>query len=132
VNWTDRYIGIPFAFDGRDRSGCDCWGLVRLVYEEVLGRGLPMVDGTLKDCSVGSLARVARTIKAGLEDWERVETPRDFDIIIFRTGNVNTHVGLVCGRGQMLHIQEGINATVEHYNSLEWKLKIYGIFRHAK
>jgi len=131
-HWTDLYAGIPFAFDGRDRFGCDCWGLVRLVYEEVLGRGLPMVAGALKDLSLGSLARVSREIKAGLDDWERVGDPQDFDIVIFRRGQVNTHVGIVCGRGQMLHVMEGINSTVEPYNAPVWKSKIYGIYRYAK
>ena len=28
TSWTNRYVGIPFAPFGADRSGCNCWGLV--------------------------------------------------------------------------------------------------------
>jgi cell wall-associated NlpC family hydrolase len=130
--WTDQYIGIPFAFDGRDRAGCDCWGLVRLVYAEDLGIDLPEVKGRLTDHSTASLLRVARTIDQGLTDWVPVETPRPYDLVIFRKGRVNTHVGLVCGPGQMLHICEGIDAVVEPYAGLAWKNKIHGFYRYAK
>jgi len=37
--WASTYVGIPYRFAGRDRAGCDCWGLVRLVLAERFARG---------------------------------------------------------------------------------------------
>ena len=41
-----NFVGIPHADLGRDRAGCDCYGLLRLVYAEDLGIALPSFTGT--------------------------------------------------------------------------------------
>ncbi len=43
--FADQYCGLPYKRMGRDRAGLDCWGLVRLVLLEQLGRELPRYDG---------------------------------------------------------------------------------------
>src|SRR5512144_1011435 len=39
--WVAEYVGIPFVDLGRDRQGCDCWGLVRLILAGQAGLALP-------------------------------------------------------------------------------------------
>jgi len=41
MEWANRYVGIPYLFRGLDRTGIDCYGLLRLVYREQLGIELP-------------------------------------------------------------------------------------------
>lgn len=44
MSWAAKYIGILFVEHGRTREGCDCWGLLRLVYREEFGIELPGYD----------------------------------------------------------------------------------------
>ncbi|HBA86021.1 MAG TPA: hypothetical protein DCZ95_18200 [Verrucomicrobia bacterium] len=125
--WTDEYIEIPFVCDGRDRSGCDCWGLVRLVYAERLGINLPSFPGTLKDGSVASLKRAARLAEQQQQMWVKVADPQPFDVILF-----GAHVGLYVSQTEMLHIEIGKNSCVQDHNGLEFKSIKTGYFRHAK
>lgn len=55
------YVGIPYADHRSDRSGCDCWGLVRLVYRERAGVVLPAYAGDYGDeADTGGVRRLRR------------------------------------------------------------------------
>ena len=36
-----NFIGIPFVSKGRSFNGCDCYGLVKLYYKEILNIDIP-------------------------------------------------------------------------------------------
>jgi murein DD-endopeptidase len=38
---TANFIGIPFVSKGRSFNGCDCYGLVKLYYKEILNIDIP-------------------------------------------------------------------------------------------
>jgi len=118
--WTDEYINIPFQCDGRDRSGCDCYGLVCLVYKERLGIELPDYKGVFTDHDIATLRRVAKEMKSYKEKWQRVQTPQLYDVVMLRTGAYTWHVGLVLDNHRMLHVMTGINSVVEDYTGRYW------------
>jgi cell wall-associated NlpC family hydrolase len=130
-NWSDKYIGIPFEHNGRTYAGCDCWGLVRCVYHDLLGIGLPVLDGALLDNSKESAERVSRIVREETPKWERTDDPQPLDVVLLRVGR-NHHVGVVTGLKSMLHIMEGIYATVESYESPLWAKRILGFYRYAR
>ena len=103
-----EYIGIPFAERGRDRSGCDCWGLVRLVYRERHGIELPSFVAdyrSTKDDGIGNL------ITTESARWLPVSEPQAGDLAVFR-GMGRWHIAYCLSASQVLHAQRGTDSMI--------------------
>ena len=130
--WAADYIGIPYAAAGRDRSGCDCYGLVRLVLAEQFGQGLPLVperyatDRQARE----DMARVRATALALVPSDELAPGQEQAgDIINIRVLGQPLHVGVVVAPGWMLHAQRGVGAALESYRSPKWGPRVLGFYR---
>lgn len=131
-HWTAPYVGIPSLDRGRTVSGVDCYGLVWLVFREVLLIDLPSYDSDYPSASstetIGGLIAGARTEQTWCEQSEA----RPFDVLVFRRGRIDCHVGLVVSAGRMLHVAEGDASRIEPYDSGYWMPRLSGIYRHFK
>jgi cell wall-associated NlpC family hydrolase len=130
LHWSTNFVGIPFAELGRTRQGADCWGLVRLVFQERLRIELPAYSEAYH--SVAEKERIAAHIAsvATGREWRRVQSPEPFDILVFRAGRYHSHVGLAIGGKQMLHMAEEESARIDTIASPRWASRLTGIFRH--
>nr|WP_319388199.1 NlpC/P60 family protein [uncultured Cohaesibacter sp.] len=131
MSWTDEYIGIPYRDLGRQMSGCDCWGLVHLVYRRECSIKLPSYRHAYH--SADERAEVARLIGEAEASsvWTRIEDPSAFDVVTFRRGQLTSHIGIVFKPDWMLHMSnEG--ARIENYQSPVWKQRLIGFFRHER
>jgi len=127
--WTDKYIGLPFLHDGRDKNGLDCWGLIQLVYRERLGIELPTYGGIYKDGSPETLREIGIVMERERGRWVSVSQPKDYDIVLLKmAGKLPTHVGVVSGKF-FLHIMSGIESVIERMDNLMWARRIAGIYR---
>lgn len=114
TNWVNRYAGLPFVSRGREQSGVDCWGLVRLIYAKELQIELP----TYGEISAHDLAEVARNIDAGKdgETWSEVSTTeiKPFDVCVMKFAGSRRvgHVGVVVNSKNIIHIEKGIDAAI--------------------
>lgn len=109
--WWAKYVGIPFKELGRDRSGCDCWGLVRLVYNEELGIDLPSWDSHQgpKDHDT-----IRYLLSEAVEVFREVDSPKEFRIALFKSPVSVLHVGVVINDvSRMLHSSRGRDTCVE-------------------
>ncbi|MBB6011869.1 cell wall-associated NlpC family hydrolase [Aquamicrobium lusatiense] len=124
----NHYVGLPWRDRGRMRNGCDCWGLLRLVYAGELGIGLPDHSNGYADTS--DRPAVAGLIEAGLADWMPVAAGRErpLDAILIR--QAPWHVGIVVRRGLMLHMPENQSSCIEPYDTGRWSRRVEGIYRH--
>lgn len=133
-DWTRRYIGLPYRPLGRDLAGCDCWGLVTLVYARELNIVLPDHCADYRDPE--ARAEVARLIETGRQapEWRPLpesHPAQDFDVALFRVGRLVSHVGLVCGGGGfVLHIAAGDCAKIESLKRGSLSLRLKGLYRH--
>lgn len=128
--WAGHYIGLPFRDHGRDRSGVDCWGLVRLVMSEQFGIALPSFSAEYRHTAEKS--SIAPLIEREIPKFEGVGAGEERlgDIVVLRLRGAPMHVGLVLGDGQMLHAEEGIDSGIDRYRGPRWQNRIFGFYRY--
>jgi cell wall-associated NlpC family hydrolase len=129
--WVKQYVGLPFAEHGRDHHGVDCWGLLRLIYQEQFGVALPSYDEDYRTTTdaheIGAL--VQREARPPFEAVPLTQA-RVGDVVILRVRNLPMHCGLVLTPPAFLHIERRINAAVERWDAWHWRHRISGVFRH--
>jgi cell wall-associated NlpC family hydrolase len=127
----DRFVGIPYKDKGRDYDGSDCWGLLYLVYRDLLGIEIPTYSEAYKNGS--DYEEVARLIESRKRTWKRVEDkPKKYDGILIRYGRYNSHVGVFISRNSFIHVQEGGFSVVDDLKSHRWRDRVVGFYRHEK
>lgn len=136
--WASKYIGLPFVDGGRTASGCDCWGLVRLVLAEQAGITLPGHGDIAARDSRAIRDRVAADAASG--DW--VEVARDqvarLDVVTM-LGRIHngasvvageTHVGIALDARCLLHVEHGTDTVIVPLAGPLVRDRIRRIFRH--
>ena len=128
-----KYIGIPFRDHGCGYDGCDCYGLVRLVYAKELGIELPHLGDHYSNAfargEIGPLpaATVAEGWAVDVTDLE----PEQFDVLVFSRGGMDYHVGLFMYGEFMLHCVDGTDACLEKWDGIRWKRQLSRRLRHV-
>ncbi len=128
--WAGRYIGVPFSELGRDWSGVECWGLVRLVFcdefKVILPSFLRRYEHT-RDCEA-----IGRLVLSEIPTWQKIESGAEQlgDVVVLRVRGQPMHVGIVLGDQSMLHVESGINSTIENYRSARWADRLFGFYRY--
>lgn len=109
VEFSRRFLGLPYTWGGRSSFGYDCSGFVQMLYAKIgmnLERDarLQIKDHRLKDIPIDQL-------EAG-------------DLIFFgKSDQKIMHVGLYIGEGQFIHATAGENQPwirISHLSDHEW------------
>lgn len=126
--WWNHYVGLPFRWNGAEREGVSCWGLVVLVQREVFGRALPRPDEWgVKDGDTEAA-----------DPWTAFLKPVPLpavatgDILHMRGGRpgVALHCGVVTVPGEVLHIEAGALSHVRRYiGDRTFRNRVVGAYR---
>jgi len=124
----DKYIGIPYKNKGRDFSGCDCFGLVKLIYQQELKKSLIPADNYSDS---DNLLQVAPLIKQGVSllCGDEVDIPQFGDIVVFKLRGVPSHIGMYVESNKVIHIMRNTDSCIERLNSKRLKGRVDGFYR---
>ena len=120
---VEEFLGVPFKHGGRGKDGLDCYGLIIKIYEKA---GYRLFD--VANYAVNWSAEKNLFIENYHMQWQRVENPGLFDVVLFRSkNNIPDHVGVYIGAGKFIHTCKA-GTVITRLNG-EWKGKIEGFYR---
>jgi NlpC/P60 family putative phage cell wall peptidase len=118
------WLGTPYAHQASLKGiGCDCLGLVRGVWREVMGEepeeAPPYAPDWAESGGIETLAAAAR--RHLIEIDPRGFEPGDVVLFRWRADYPAKHAGIVTAARQMIHAQDGARVAEVHLNS--WWLR---------
>lgn len=120
--WWEKYRLIPYVEKGRDWSGCDCWGLARLVLLTEKGLVLPSYADSYENTDDGR--GIASSLDDFLPAWRQLDQPEPFAVALIQWSTGLLHCGIVVHPGLILHAAKGKGVAVERARLL-WKNATY-------
>jgi cell wall-associated NlpC family hydrolase len=97
--------GTPHRWGGLTRKGVDCSGYIYHTYQDVFARALPR--------TTRAQARLGQGISR--------EELRDGDLVFFKTGRNQRHVGIYVGDGQFAHASRSRGVIISSLDNVYWK-----------
>jgi len=129
--WVTSYLQIPFVERGRTRAGLDCWGLVRLVFQEQRGIELPSyAEDYATTTDHEEITALCRGEVAS--QWREIPTTEAqlFDVAIFKILGDPIHFALVLDPPYVLHTLRGSwSHAADRWDSILWKNRLERIVR---
>ena len=115
--WVKKYVGIPFVSGGRDKTGCDCYGLVRMILTAEYSYDLPVLLGDYDNA-----LNISETKKLFMENvpvlcGKKIDTPQEKSVALMRMSGRLCHIGLYAGDGFIIHARYKAGTVLERLSS---------------
>lgn len=107
--------GTPYQFGGSSRNGVDCSGFVQETYRSVFNLNLPR--------NTADQARSGRRVGRN--------RLRSGDLVFFKTGWFDYHVGVYVGNGRFIHASESRGVIQSSMSSDYWSRRFWKARRLA-
>jgi sulfur carrier protein ThiS len=102
--------------------------LVRLYYDNEFGIKLPSFS---TNYHIEDNERIQELISQYQEGWDRVDTPSNGDVVLFKVFGEPIHLGIMLDNSQFLHIRENRDSVVENIGSSRWKSRVEGFYKYT-
>lgn len=133
MSWWDSYLTIPFESKGRSRDGCDCYGLLRLIYHDRLAVDLPLLsdeyDNTLQRKTMNDLVQ-ERPLLIGFEK-SSFDDVKPLDVLVIRHVGFDCHLGIVVSKRWMIHSEAGKGTVIEEFNRPHIRPRVKEVWRYV-
>jgi len=127
----DKFVGIPFVDRGRTFDGCDCWGLICILYYEIYNIILP--DYPISSNDTDSVSKeMGNGVKSGR--WVSAKTPYQMgDIVAMAMSpkhltSIN-HVGFCLDGNTFVHSIQNQRSAICRLDDIYWKHRIKGAYK---
>lgn len=124
---VNDFIGIPFVDKGRDIKGCDCYGLIKLYYKEILNIDIPDVLASPNQPKLAYMEYLANTNKY----WSTSQEMKENSIVAMCTDaehpKMITHYGIIIkvdNKLKMLHTFKNVQSHLVDLPNLAYDNKI--------
>ncbi len=138
--WIEDYLRVPYVDGGRNRAGCDCWGLVRLVLLERAGVACESY-GEISAAQMAAVARNALRVTAAAP-WRPVEEAQPFDVLLMagrfeaqdgKPRRAPVHVGIMVTPDHVLHTEEESGPVVAALSDADVRFRaLRPLYRHEQ
>jgi len=125
--WIGNYIGVPFKEHGCAIDGCDCYGLIRLIYREQFCLITP--DFADQYESVKDNKTIGSIVERESRRWTRVDAPEFGDVVVIYVKGQPCHIGMYIEDNLMLHTERTVNSIIEEFDNQRWREKVEGFYR---
>ena len=117
LHWAAKYIGLPYAPNGRSKAGVDCWGLLVLVYAAEWGIVLPDIPGISQ---VPTHLQGIILEKEAVRDWWEIALPFDGCAVAMTKQSTIHHVGIWAeiDGGKVIHCVPHQNVVADTLRNL--------------
>lgn len=130
--WADQYVGLPFLWNGYDRDGIGCYGLVALVLREQFGIDMPRHDDIADMLAAGSEAQVPE-----VPGWREIDITDAVpgDVLHMKGMNngkiVPMHIGVFVSHRHVLHIEQEVGSCIIDIGVRKHQWRAIGVHRHV-
>jgi cell wall-associated NlpC family hydrolase len=127
VEWAEKYVGIPYILHGSDINGCDCYGLIKIIYENEFDIKLPDYNNHYTPNTDDD--EIIDIYKKEVRKWKQVQTPKIGSVIYFVISGQPKHVGVVIGDREFLHnMSDKTSSNIGDFKSNKWKRRVIGFY----